>query len=57
MIVAKDKPKPEAPPPAITVEVDASWIEEWCAFGMKEINESLAKHADFEVFYEKWGHV
>ncbi len=45
------KKKPEAPPPAVTVEVDEHWLEEWAAWGLKAIGDSLANHAAFDQYY------
>jgi hypothetical protein len=48
MIVAAEKP--DAPPAAITVEVDERWMGEWIAYGFVEMGVSLANHADFEQY-------
>ncbi len=53
MIMAK--PKPDAPPPAVTVEVDERWMREWIAYGFVEISKSLASHAEFDAYYERRG--
>ena len=46
MIMAK------TPPPAVTVEVDEYWLQEWAAFGFKEMGASLANHADFDQYVQ-----
>jgi len=48
VIVAK--PKPDAPPPAITVQVDEVWLAQWVAYGFKEMSQSLARHAAFDQY-------
>ncbi len=54
MIMAKDK-KPAAPPPAVTVEVDEYWLQEWVALGFIEMLASLARHAAFDAYYQERG--
>ncbi len=49
------EPKPDAPPPAVTVEVDEHWLGEWVAFGFTEISKSLGHHAEFDQYLETRG--
>ena len=46
---------PDAPPPAVTVELDEYWVQEWIAFGFVELSASLAKHAEFDRLYPEGG--
>ena len=44
--------KPDAPPPAVHVEVDEHWLGEWVAVGFKEMSVSLGNHAAFDAYYD-----
>jgi hypothetical protein len=44
--------KPKTPPPAITVEVDERWMQEWIAYGFKEMGISLGNHAAFDEYVQ-----
>jgi hypothetical protein len=47
------KEKPEAPPAAITVEIDERWVGEWVDFGFVAISIYLGHYTAFAEYLDR----
>ena len=37
------------------LEIDERWLNEWVAFGMRQLTDYLARHAAFDAYCRKRG--